>query len=141
MVITVCSRPLVPHVLLATAGLFLRRDKLLLALCIVGHLHVAEELIWHLLKHGLLELSLLGLLAVVHRLYTVSSNLTEVVELVEEVPLVVVKGANKAENDRARVLGQFLQLVDSGVHVIERGVAAGENDKNAVHFLIFFLSL
>ena len=77
----------------------------------------------------------------VHRLYTVSSNLTEVVELVEEVPLVVVKGADKAENDRARVLGQFLQLVDSGVHVIERGVAAGENDKNAVHFLIFFLSL
>ena len=105
MDITVCSCPLVPHVFLATAGLFLRRDKLLLALCIVGHLHVAEELIWHLLKHGLLELSLLGLLAVVHRLYTVSSNLTEVVELVEEVPLVVVKGADKAENDRARVLG------------------------------------
>lgn len=80
--------------------------------CLPSPLHELEELFWNLLQNFLGQFALGQMLAEVHGLAAVTclrGTLINIVEFIQEVPLVVVHGANQAENDGTRIFGELFE--------------------------------
>ena len=85
---------------------------LFVCFCHTSPLHELEELFWNLLQNFLGQFALGQMLAEVHGLAAVTclrGTLIKIVEFIQEVPLVVVHGANQAENDGTRIFGELFE--------------------------------